>query len=147
MTLMENESDTFGGMWIQNEPSYHIYVLFTRDGEATLRKYTANGPLASAIEVRTAKASPKELATDQSRAESISHSLDIQVDAEIDIIANQVDLYVTDAAQYLAALRNANLSLPPNVVLYNAQGQPQGPDATRYPTVMPRVASTQLVYR
>jgi hypothetical protein len=42
--LRANESDTFAGLWIQHEPTYGVIVAFTRDGAATLAKYT-NDPL------------------------------------------------------------------------------------------------------
>ena len=38
--LVNNESETFGGLWIDNEsPEYKAIVAFTSDGEATMALY------------------------------------------------------------------------------------------------------------
>ena len=37
--LLSNESGTFGGLWIQNEPEYRVVVAFTKDGERTIAEY------------------------------------------------------------------------------------------------------------
>ena len=38
--LVNNESETFGGLWIDNEsPEYKAIVAFTSDGEATVALY------------------------------------------------------------------------------------------------------------
>ena len=36
-TLAARESDTFGGLWVEHQPEYKVVVLFTRNGEETLR--------------------------------------------------------------------------------------------------------------
>ncbi|WP_336985568.1 hypothetical protein [Altererythrobacter aquiaggeris] len=49
VVLMEQEPDTFAGLWIQHEPTYGVAVAFTRDAAATLAKYTGD-PLFFAVE-------------------------------------------------------------------------------------------------
>ncbi len=49
--LESQEAGTFAGLWIQQTPTYHVIVAFTRDGEKTITRYVSNTPLAGVIEV------------------------------------------------------------------------------------------------
>lgn len=40
--LSEREKATFAGLWIEHETDYRVVVAFTREPEATLRKYTSD---------------------------------------------------------------------------------------------------------
>ena len=39
--LEANEPDTYGGLWIQHEPSFCVAIAFTRDGEEAIKKYVS----------------------------------------------------------------------------------------------------------
>lgn len=110
--LTENEEDTFAGLWIQHQPEYRVIVRFTRDGETTIRPYIENGPLAGMVEVRKARVTLTELRSARAQAAQIAAQLGIPAQSGINVFENRVELYVTDRAQFDAALRVASIQLP-----------------------------------
>lgn len=120
--LEANEGDTFAGLWIQHEPEYRFVVLFTRDGEETIRPYIEGEPWASIVEVRNgAGATLKEIEAAQAQAGRLVRELDIRADSGINVQENQVELYVTDKARLDAALREADLRLPDHVAVIEVE--------------------------
>jgi hypothetical protein len=69
--LRNKEANTLAGLWIQNHPEYRYVVLFTRDGEETIRPYLEGEPerFRRLIEVRSgADATLNELEAAQKEA-------------------------------------------------------------------------------
>jgi hypothetical protein len=113
--LINNESDTFAGLWIQHEPSYRLVVAFTREGEATLASYIAGTSLEEIVEIRPADVTYKELQTIQVQVSRLLEPLVIPVSSGINIQENIVDVYVTDMAAFEAGLQAHGIQLPPHV--------------------------------
>jgi hypothetical protein len=113
--LAANERDTFGGLWVQNSPDYRVIVRFTRDGEATIRRYVESGPFADVIDVRGADATLVELRQAQVDAERILLSLGINSYSGVDVIGNRVEVFVSDTASLDRALKNSGSAMPPSV--------------------------------
>jgi hypothetical protein len=113
--LQANESGTFGGLWVQNEPDYRVVIRFTRDGETTIRRYVPDGPLAEVIEVIGADATLVELRQAQQDTERILQRLGIESNSGVDVICNRVDLYVFDTGALESTLDNAGTDLPASV--------------------------------
>ena len=113
--LIDNESDTFAGLWIQHEPTHRIIARFTREGEATIRPYVTGGPLAGLVDVRTADATLNELKAAQNSAMTKSRDVSVPVESEIDVIGNRVKLFVVDKAGLESALTEAGEQLPNKV--------------------------------
>jgi hypothetical protein len=61
--LVEQERETFAGLWVQNEPEYRVIVAFTANGEQTIQPYIAGQPYQASIEVRTVAHTLYELET------------------------------------------------------------------------------------
>jgi hypothetical protein len=113
--LAVNERDTFGGLWVQNEPDYRVIVRFTRDGEATIRRYVESEALADVIDVRGADATLVELRQAQVDAERILLRLGINSYSEVDVIGNRVEVFVSDTASLDRALKNSGSVMPASV--------------------------------
>lgn len=113
--LEQSEADTFGGLWIEHQPQYHVIAAFTGDGESTLRPYIEGGPLACIVEVRTVEATQKELLKARAEAAALADSLGIETNSAVDVTHTTAVLYVLDPAALDAALGHARLSLPDHV--------------------------------
>lgn len=121
--LEANEGDAFAGLWIQHEPEYRFVVLFTHDGEETIRPYIEGEPWADVVEVRNgAGATLAELEAAQAEAGRIVRDLGIRADSGINVQENRVELYVTERARLDAALREAGLRLPDHVAVIEVEG-------------------------
>ena len=120
--LQANESDTFGGLWIEHEPDYRVVVLFTRQGERTIRPYLAGRPYAHLVEVRQARYTLAELETIQAQAARELAKLDFNVSSAIDVQNNRVKVWVSDRAWFEAELGRAGAHLPAGVELTVVEG-------------------------
>jgi hypothetical protein len=116
-TLAARESATFGGLWVEHEPEYKVVVLFTRNGEETIRPLVAGGPLAEIVEVRVADATLGELIAAQSEASRIIDRLGIAVNSAVDVKRNRVEIWTTNSAKLARNLSDAGLQLPLHVEL------------------------------
>lgn len=115
--LTQKEAATFAGLWIQNSPTYRVIVCFTRNGEATIKPYVENGPLANLIEVRTTKLTLQQLQGLQSQTASLVKQLGLSVHTGISVSDNFAQVYVPDQARFTAALQNAGVNLPQSVTV------------------------------
>ena len=118
--LVDNESGTFAGLWIQHEPTHRIIARFTRDGEATIRPYVTGGPLAGLVDVRTADATLIDLKTAQSSAMTKASGVGVPVESEIDVIGNRVKLFVVDKPRLESLLTESGEQLPNKVDIVKA---------------------------
>jgi len=109
--LSIKERETFAGLYIQNEPEFRIVVLFTHDGEETIKPYIPDG-MDEYIEVRTANVSYFELQNAQSEISSSIRSLGIPTASEIDIYTNRVKIFVVDLTSVDEAIRDGKLIVP-----------------------------------
>ncbi len=112
-----NEEDTFAGLWIQHKPEYRVVVAFTMEGESTIAKYVQDGPLLELIEVRSAKATLRELERAQLEAGQIVADLGFNLASGIIVQKNRAELYATDRAALEEALRESGNTLPDHVVI------------------------------
>ncbi|MBT4512074.1 MAG: hypothetical protein HOC20_07705 [Chloroflexi bacterium] len=105
--LTEQESDTFGGLWIQHIPEYRIVVQFTDNGEKTLQPYIENGPLIDSVEVRTVDTSLKDLKAIQRATITAVQDMRIPFESALVVSKNTIELYAIEKdAQVLAANKN-----------------------------------------
>lgn len=117
--LQSNESETFGGLWIQNEPDYRVIVAFTRDGEETIRPYLDGTMLVDIVEVRQVEATLAELRRARSEAVAMVKELGFNAASSIDIRNNVAQIYLSlkEKEELEKALREAGLVLPDKVEL------------------------------
>ena len=123
--LVEKEEDTFAGLWIQHQPEYRVIAQFARNGEATIRPYSENGPLAGIVEVRTASITLNELETARAQASQVTQELGIRANSGINVFENRAELYVLAPVQLDDALRKADLQLPANVEVIKVDELPK----------------------
>lgn len=122
------ERNIFAGMWIQHAPQFRIIVQLTSGGLEKISQYIATGPLNGIVDVRSA---PVALATLEDRQITTLRILrergvspavlgvdsGIPVDSGINVMENQVELYVlaADWSRFDLALQKANIQLPDHV--------------------------------
>lgn len=124
--LIENERDSFAGLWIQHEPEYRFVVLFTRDGEEKIQPYIEGEPWADVVEVRNgASATLAELEAAQADAECIVRDLGAIAQSGINQQENRVELEVRDRTRLEAALREAGARLPERVEVIEVTAMPE----------------------
>lgn len=113
--LEQNESETFGGLWIQHEPEYKVVIAFTRDGEKTIINYNKyiSAEVAPYIEIRTVNKSLIELLNDQKNLVSSLNEQDIKTDSRVDIVNNcvSIDIAKVDENKFTIAQQNGELAL------------------------------------
>ena len=120
--LVDNESATFAGLWIQHEPEYRIVTRFTQDGEATVRPHVTGGSLDGIVDVRTADATLDGLKAAQNSAMTTADGVGVPVESEIDVIGNRVKLFVVDRAELESALSESGVQLPNKVDIITVVG-------------------------
>ena len=120
------ESDTFGGLWLQNEPEYKIVVAFTRDGETTIKKYrqAIGSDIAPFIEVREVDYSLAQLERDQETMISNLRAAKIPCDSYVYVVENNVIVHVLDKdrARFDRSLANGLFALPDSVEVAFVEG-------------------------
>jgi hypothetical protein len=116
--LAEAEAETFAGRWIQHEPEYRIYVLFTEDGEETISQYVEGEVFEEYLVVQTAELNLLSLEENRQAAMQILEQVGIAASSAIDVKKNQVNLYTQlSPAQVEVILKDANLQIPPRTVV------------------------------
>lgn len=124
--LVDNEQDTFAGLWIQQRPEYRVVELFTRDGEETIQPYSEGKRWADTVEVRNgASATLAELKAEQAEAGRIVRDLGISFGGGIRQQENRVEIDVLNRVKFDAVLREANAWLPEHVVVFEVPSFPQ----------------------
>ncbi|GAB4581615.1 MAG: S1 family peptidase [Anaerolineales bacterium] len=120
--LIENEADTFAGMWVENTPKFLFVVLFTRNGQETINTYIPQA-LSGMVEVRTAKVSLTQLEQTQKEAHASISNLGIPVESDINVFKNRVEIYVTvaDQGKLNEAVESGKVQLPDEVILIPVQ--------------------------
>ena len=115
--VSENERETYGGHWIQHEPTFGVVFAFTRDGEETIRPYVHGTILADMVEVRHVEATLAELKAAQRKSHEILKDLGVLAASGIDVKKNMVELYLPDEEKDKldTGLRESGQSLPDRV--------------------------------
>ncbi len=119
------EKDTFAGLWIEHEPSYQVFVAFTRDGEDTLAPYITGSALEDIVKVRSAAVTYEELRAVQAEADRLLKPLNTPFSSGINIQENLVELYITDPDAFDAGIQDHDIELPKHlniVTIYEPLG-------------------------
>lgn len=115
--LLENEPETFAGLWLEHTPEFRVFARFTKNGERTLRNYTKGGSLEGLVEVVPAEISLVELQEELSTTSSALEKLSFNVVASLNVITNRVEVYVTDVDWFEKQLSQAGISLPEHTIM------------------------------
>lgn len=111
--IERGEPDSFAGTMIEHSPDYRVVVKFTRDPEATLRRYTDN-PLFVA---RPATIPLRDLLTTQATVHQLLKAHKIRSASSPDFERNDIQVAVQDLAAVERLLASGALGLPPFVRL------------------------------
>jgi hypothetical protein len=120
--LLANESETFGGLWIEHEPQYRVIVRFTRNGKRTIRPYLEDKAFAHLVEVREARYTLAELEMIQAQAIRELGKLDFGVSCSLSVQDNRVEVPVSDQAWFESELRRVGAQLPEGVEVVVVEG-------------------------
>jgi hypothetical protein len=123
--LDSEEKDTFAGLWIEHEPSYQVFVAFTRDGEDTLAPYITGSALEDIVKVRSAAVTYEELRAVQAETDRLLKPLNTPFSSGINIQENLVELYITDFDAFDAGIQDHDIELPKHlsvVTIYEPLG-------------------------
>ena len=123
--LRNKEADTFAGLWAKHPPVYGYVVLFTRNGEKTIRPYLQDEPerFRRLFEARSgADATAADLEAAQREVGRLFDHLKVAYAASgTNIKKNRVEVYVKDKAHFEAALREGGVRLPQHVVVVESE--------------------------
>ena len=111
--LKSNETETFAGLYLQHTPEFRIVVLFTHNGEETIKHYIPEG-MDEYVEVRTAEVSYADLQDARNEVSSAFESLGIKSDSCTYVRENRVEFNVL-AADWITidnAIRDGKLRVP-----------------------------------
>jgi hypothetical protein len=147
--LNSEEKDTFAGLWIEHEPSYQVFVAFTRDGEDTLAPYIAGSALEDIVKVRSAAVTFEELRAIQAETDRLLKPLKTPFSSGINIQENLVELYLTDLDAFDASIQDHGIKLPEHlsiVTIYEPLGddlpfEVNSDDSIYFPQLKTRSAS------
>lgn len=110
--LRREEPESFAGLWVEHTPEHRVVVLFTNDGDETIRPHIQSGPLSETVEVRAAALSEAALVESHHSAVSIVDDHGIDRDSSIDVRNNRVELKVVDKADLHLKVDSSGVSLP-----------------------------------
>ena len=142
--LTENEKDTFGGLWLEHEPTYRVVIAFTKNGDETLRPYLQTYPISAPITVREVISSHAELLELQTAVSQQLGHLDFPHSSGINVMENQLEIFITDEAMFNETLAAAGITLPENVIVISTYEPLQEPLTV---TAVPDVFMPQLKMR
>jgi len=110
--LLYDEPGTFGGLWVQHEPEYRVFVAFTKDGEETIARHVRDESLMELIEVRTVEATYRELMKASREAGWTMAEMGFRSRSIINVPENRVEVHTPDRSRLKEALRKNRKTLP-----------------------------------
>jgi hypothetical protein len=148
--LTGEEKDTFAGLWIEHEPSYQVFVAFTRDGEDTLAPYITGSAPEDIVKVRSVAVTVEELQAIQAETDRLLRPLNTPFSSGINIQENIVELYITDLEAFDASIQDHDIELPKHlsvVAIYEPLGddlpfEVDPDDSIYYPQLKTRSTSS-----
>lgn len=115
--IAAEESDTFAGLHIEQEPGFRVVIQSTDPEGFRIEEYTDDPELLSLIEVLAAAYSLAELEQARAGVAALATRLGIEHHTSIDIRSNRTLLIVKDVDVSRSRLERAGEMLPPNVKL------------------------------
>ncbi|MEW5871318.1 MAG: hypothetical protein AB1894_18745 [Chloroflexota bacterium] len=123
--LIDNEKDTFAGLWIEHQPDYRVVVRLTQAAESIVLSYIADSTLANIIDLSPAETNLQELEESQTQITQICNKLGIICNSSINIKENLVELFVTDSTYLETTLQTTQTQLPSNVKVMEVSELPK----------------------
>lgn len=98
ITLTTQEPDTFGGLWINNDPEYSVTVAMT-DNLNVAKEYTDKFRFGDIVNVIQRAKSLKQLEAEQQQTIAVLNNLGIESESEINVFQNRVDVLVLNKTE------------------------------------------------
>ena len=117
--LEQNESATLAGHWIEHQPQFKVVVVFTRDGEETIKKYVSeDSPLWQVLDIRNedGRVTEEQLHEEQQQLIELLDRLGLPCSSAGYPDKGRVEVYVGDKRLFDETLAEAGETLPPHVV-------------------------------
>lgn len=116
--LYANAAETFGGLWIQWEPTYCVVVAFTEDGEETVAQFLpSDSPLWTTLEIRTVRFTQAQLEQDQEALFEVMETADFEWASATDLPTNSVILSVPAESVWAEFVAAEQPALPDSLQL------------------------------
>lgn len=126
--LRANESDTFGGIYVDHRPEFRITVLFTESPAEKLKKYKAPRSAVAA----TSRQSEKALRQEQADLLKGIRENGGRVAAQTRVRAGEIDLFTDDEAGLNAAIAKGKITLDSRVKIKKVKAMRQDGEAALY---------------
>ncbi|HYI41661.1 MAG TPA: S1 family peptidase [Allosphingosinicella sp.] len=126
--LRTNESDTFGGIYVDHRPEFKITVLFTESAAEKLKKYKVPRSVVPA----TARQSEKALRQEQADLLKGIRENGGRVAAQTRVRAGEIDLFTDDEAGLNAAMAKGNIKLDKKVKIKKVKAMKWDGEAAIY---------------
>jgi hypothetical protein len=145
--LVNQESETFGGGWIEHSPNFKIVVLFTSGNEKNIEPYLLKYPeLSSIVEIRTSKVSYDVLIQMRQNIAQDLEKIGIQADTGTNIYNGNIEIYVTDSSRLNELVSAGKLNLPENIDIIVVKSLSAVESKTDAPIVKKNTIVQQLTY-
>ncbi len=126
--LMADLADTYGGLWVEQQPEYRIVIALTEGDIEAIRPYLDGYEWADFVEVRPVNYSLEELRADQVMASQAADSVQMPAATAVDIVNNRVELIVDNPDLFSADLTQAGVRLPESVIVLASDPEGELPD-------------------
>jgi hypothetical protein len=126
--LLADLTDTYGGLWVEQQPQFRIVIALTEGDIETIQPYLDDYEWADFVEVRPVNYTLEELRADQVMASQAADSVQGSAVTTVDIVDNRVELIVGSPDLFLADLAQAGVQLPESVVVLASDPEGELPD-------------------
>jgi hypothetical protein len=123
--------DTYGGLWVEQQPEYRIVIALTEGDIDTIQPYLDGYDWANFVEVRPVTYTLEELSSGQAIAGQAANEVQVPAATAVDIINNRVELIVGNPDLFLADLAQVGIELPESVAVLASDLQGELPDTNR----------------
>ncbi len=111
-TLMSQEGEIFGGLWIQHTPEYKIHIYVTGDEERIHREYIKGTPMEPYTIIERRPATLRELRASLQEASALVRALGVRATVRLSVQENRVEIHVPDKAAFERLLHERDMALP-----------------------------------
>lgn len=117
-SLLIEDKENFGGLYIQNKPTYSINALFKNTNQTkVLDGFIAEKSWEKFVKTRKVSLSREELRTIRKETHLLMKSLNINCSSSLDIITRQVVIYIPDKEIFERLLARKEFKLAKQVKL------------------------------
>jgi hypothetical protein len=125
---MADLTDTYGGLWVEQQPEYRIVIALTEGDIETVRPYLESYEWADFVVVLPVNYTLEELRADQAIINQAAASVQVSAVTAVDIINNRVELIVGNSDLLSADLTQTGVQLPESAVVLASAPEGELPD-------------------